>query len=177
MNYKKEFYRLKEIVKSNNVIVSVYNKAYFKNNDAAGYAYILTRKIYIAGKASYKLLIMRLMHEYGHIVDYDRWKASKRWKNNIKYLQNGPYIQIVSQDVKHAILYSEFLADQQAKILLKKFKSAYPEELINQHQFINVQLRNFELTYGKSTPPCIVDIFLKNMHQGLTKDNFMDLHF
>ena len=90
---------------------------------------------------------------------------------------NDNFIRKVSRSTKRAILYSEFLADEQAKRLLKSFKSNYPEELINEHQFINVHMRNFELTYGKATPPTIVDIFLKNMHQGITKKDFMDFHF
>ena len=177
VTYKTEFYRLKNIIKEDNVKVSVYNKAYFKDNEASGYADIWQRKISIAGKTSYKFLIMRLMHEYGHLVDYAQWKKSKRWKLNTEYLSTGPYVQIVPKDVKRAILYSEFLADERAKRLLKTFKSSYPIELINEHQFINVNLRNFELTYGKMTPSCIVDIFLANMtKETLTKENFMDLH-
>ena len=177
VNYKKEFYRIKKLVNADNVIVSIYNKPFFKNGEAAAYSYVWDRKISIAGKAGYKFLIMRLLHEYGHVVDYDRWKFSKRWKTNINYLQTGDYIQIVPLPVKQAILYSEFLADELAKRLIRKFKSSYPEELINEHQFINIHLRNFELTYGKNAPPCIVDLFLKNMHQGITKDTFMHFHF
>lgn len=177
MIYKKEFYRLKNIVQEDNVQVAIYNKPYFKTNDGSGYADIWGKKIYIAGKASYKFLIMRLLHEYGHVLDYYKWKNSKRWKINTDYLQTGPYVRIVSKTTKRAVLHSEFLADEQAKRCLKRFKSNYPIELINEHQFVNVNIRNFELAYGKAPPPCVVDIFLENMcTEILTKDTFMDLH-
>lgn len=179
MNFKKEFYILKELIESFDVKVSFYkNKYNFKNHDADGYADFWDRKIVLAGKPSYKFAIIRLLHEYGHIVDFDRWAKSKRWQLNIQYLyDNKLAIRKVERSIKWAILYSEFLADEQAKRLLKKFKSNYPKEMINEHQFINVHIRNFELTYGKGIYPAVMDIFLGNMHYGMTKENFMDLHF
>ena len=171
MTYKKEFYRLKEIVQADNVKVYAYKKkSHFIGTDSGGYASVFDRTITVACKPSYKFGIMRLLHEYGHILDYDRWYTTRRWLQYYIYLvSNDHFIRKVQQSTKRSILYSEFLADEQAKRILKRYKSSYPVELINEHQFINVHTRNFELTYGKATPPSIVDIFLKNMHQGITK--------
>ena len=181
MHFKKEFYRLKEAVQSPGIRVVVYkSKSYFKNNDAAGYVDLCEypRKIFIAGKAEYKFLIMRLLHEYGHVLDYNRWVDTTRWKLYSTYLEEeNNFIRKLPHEMKRAILYSEFIADEKAKQALKIFKSHYPISLISDHQFINVHTRNFELTYGKETPPAIVDIFLKNMHQGITKKNFMNFSF
>ena len=87
MIYKKEFYRLREIIQSDNVKIYAYkNKSCFKDNDATGYANIWDRKITVACKPSYKFGVMRLLHEYGHLLDYDRWQKSHRWSLYSIYL-------------------------------------------------------------------------------------------
>lgn len=181
MNYKKEFYRLREIIQSTGIKIRVYKtKSYFKSNYSTGYVTLLDRPktIFLAGKTPYKFLLMHLVHEYGHVLDYDRWKHTKRWALYTTYLKEiRNLVKKVPNKTKRAVLYSEFLADEQAKRILKRFKSTYPVELINEHQFINVHIRSFELTYGKEPPQAVGDIFLQNMHQGITKKTFMDLHF
>lgn len=181
MNYKKEFYRLKELIQSPDIRIIIYKKKnYFKYRYASGYVYLLEqpKKIFIAGKGAYTKLICRLLHEYGHVLDYEQWKDTARWALYIQFLtDNIPFGAKVSIKMKRAILWSEFLADEQAKRTVKRFNSTYPIEQINKHQFMNVALQNFEITYGKDAPQEVGNLFFDNVQQGMTKATFMDLPF
>lgn len=76
---KKEFYRLKSLLEGKDIKIVIKNN--FRDKLCYGYVYYekAIPEIYVK-KCTYSNMIDTLLHEYGHILDFNKYKNSKRRK-------------------------------------------------------------------------------------------------
>lgn len=122
--------------------------------DTIGYA-LLTRNastiVLKKGKHSYKDLILYLGHEYGHVMDYQRWGDKKRWKLQTLMPEQSDFRKGASVEEKTAFLKTEVIAERYIPVFLKKFKVAidYDKDVIRAQTFSSIISIKYELMYGK----------------------------
>jgi hypothetical protein len=93
-----------------------------------------------------------ILHEYGHILDYRKKKNTKRW---ILASEFDGYTELtvhtapaMPKKAKIAILQTEYIADQFAKKLAKKYNVSFPEHYLDIEQILNIKVRKYEMIHG-----------------------------
>lgn len=153
-----EFYRVcNEIKKSGLAKIVVFKKRGFSNKNIGAYVTVNVDLpiVYLERKTgqSYTQLLMYLLHEVGHIIDYKRHSRSKRWKiaSHYEYGSNAEQVKNYSNKVKFELLRTESIAEGYVEKLLKRYKVTLPVS----YQEIEIQYNHamfavlFEFTYGR----------------------------
>lgn len=148
----------KKLAATGLVDITVYwNKDFSKNlKSIAGFVqYWKSPAVIIVRKCnSYKDLIVTLLHEYSHVLDYRRYKNSRRWKSVMQFeYEDSDVSSILSRPkyVKQDILKTEYIAQIGSLNLIKKLgymylfdESELLVELANQ-----TEIRKYEMINGK----------------------------
>lgn len=117
----------------------------------------------------YNKLLTYLLHEYGHVLDEERYYGCKRQQDYALYeysdVTKAPSIPLHG---KRAILETEFLAEMWIPKLLKKF-GLYEDSLESPLRiscFLQILVRKYEFTFGRFIP----NVLYKNFASSLVGD-------
>lgn len=157
--YRKDFFRARSKVESEGLArIRLYlNKPRFKGTSRAfAYTYV-TEGLIVLRKSydiSYLDLTHCLLHEYGHILDYQenfnlfRWRIAAEYDtHDDNYYEN---VQGYSDRIKTSLLETEWVADEISKDLAKKYEIEFPENYIEIEQIVSAKARKYGIIFGKS---------------------------
>jgi hypothetical protein len=121
-------------------------------------------------ETSYKDLIMTLAHEYGHILDYKRYKKARRWK---LYFDSGYENETLekasklSKNAKYSILHTEYIAEKLSKKLIKKYglESIFDSAVFDLELAIQIKISKYEFMYGKHPSGKITERWKKELEK------------
>lgn len=163
---KKEFERLCQEIKDTNLAtINLYKKDNFEGDKTAG-AYVLRWdekvphiSLIKTHHTTYKDLILLLLHELGHILDYKRYGKTKRsviCEEHVYDHTNISKVKDFPNYVKRAILLDEYIAASYAKALIKRFKICTDPLLTDSDLHImtalNLMSLKYEFSHGKMFP-------------------------
>jgi len=159
MSAKSEFLRVRRVIHNEGLATTIFyrNKSAFAGQEnAAAYVYIEEKPPIIILKrnseTTYLDLILDLGHEYGHVIDFIKWKNSKRWKIFLVCPDDFILSHDVPKYVKKAMLQSELQAERYIPAFLQKFKVKVlvDKKLLEKNTYIQMATNKYELTYGVS---------------------------
>ena len=185
-----EFQRLRELISNgSHASIILYTKRPLADPLLDAYTYLDGKPASIVlqktPKISYRDLILVLLHEYAHVLDYEAKKHSKRWKLTGKYDYDCKTLCKVKEwpmYVKRAFLQREYIAQKKVQTLLKHFRikfdnNNYTEEELGRELIMDILNNKYELKYRKKTPRKLKKQWeenLKNDHTRFTKDYLTD---
>jgi hypothetical protein len=155
--YKKHFKDLcKKVRESGKATIKIVREEENSNSDVAAYVYLSENppKIILKKekKYTYKQLILDLLHEFGHVLDYEKYKKSKRWKIWDSY---GKYslekAKCLSKNIKVELIKTEYIAEKYVQRLLKRYNlfNLFEEARLEAEVYLQIQIRKHELIIGK----------------------------
>lgn len=175
---KEEFKRLCYEVRSSGVAsVTFFNKNHFEHNKSlSGYVEDYDKKTpHIAlvkpRRVTYRMLILLLLHEIGHIIDFRRYGRTKRAKiceKYISYTQEGvKKSPSYPSYAKKARLLDEYLAEINGRKLLKKFNVSidppYTKKELDAYTFLELKIVKYEMLHGKFVSSRLKKIWRKEL--------------
>lgn len=165
MDHQKDFDKARSLIESERKVeIRVYyNKETFSSMGPSVAAYVHLGKnppkmmLKLGEDQDYEDLLCNMLHEYGHVIDYARYWNTDRWYLFSVY-DYGTKMEGIAEYpgyIKRAILYSEYLADEVAKRLLKEYALNLDEKRLTLNQTMNVKNRKYELAKGELPTPKI----------------------
>jgi len=130
---KKEFERIKNELKHKYVVnIYVYkNRPVFLGKEFVARTFVYNVKnggqtIYIYKRKGYTELVVDMLHEIGHIIDYRRYHKSKRWKDID--LNTDSTVSTMNKKMKIFYIHIELMAEKNALAILKKMRIGDPQK-------------------------------------------------
>lgn len=137
--HKVEFYRFVKILRSEGYVVVIKTKT--KNSKVDGLVNFFTPIqiiIFLNRNPTerYKYALLTLLHECGHILDEKKYKNCERLKIYHKLInyKKMNYIKYCSKKEKKLFLYTEFLADNNGKILINNYNIQIDKRSLEEEQ-------------------------------------------
>ena len=141
--------------------------------------------LYKSHGVSYSSLLYSLLHEVGHVADYKKKKKTTRVTNYNKYLLGNEKLcsdSKLAYNTKIAVLATEYMADLEAKLLMKKY-DLYTEnrsKALVEIMTLNVLMYKYALNYGKEMTRTTEKIIRKSIAKGNVIHNIREassLHY
>jgi len=174
MKYQDQFYLLRDLIKESGLArIWVYEKNQYFGTDCSAYVVVSDVeipeiRICIKDKKeeTYRTVIVDLLHEYGHVLDFKQYGKTKRWKladkfdaatsviygkDDYQILKNYP------RETRVAVVMSEHMAWEFAKKLVKIWEIDIDPDWIAVEQTAHIQHMIIKLKLQRRL--CIKDCF------------------
>lgn len=152
---KEEIYRLRNLFQEEGLADIVIVRGGSLKDNAGGYC-LLSEKppaIKILCDCFNKDALLSLLHEIGHVKDYNRYKQSKRWKlTAFDYTSDTVSTAVdYSKTTRYAFAITEYIAEEKIKGLLKKYAVLIPITVkeLYQNQTFQTIVKLWEMYHGK----------------------------
>ena len=159
--YELEFERVRDLIRDEGkAVISVFrDRDEFGNNNGSVIGYVhenkVPAKIMLLQNKTYthRDILVALLHEYGHVLDYEQYSKCKRWGLMKEFgTYNDAAIYAAPQMPKYAkeaLIKTEYLADVRALRLINKYNVCITPAAYVCEAIVGINIRKWELMRGK----------------------------